>query len=144
MGKGIELIASGKVGIKSGVAPTAFTKTGLEFNDGSSLDAEAVIWCTGFEDTDIRPILPRILGEGAQAIAPRMNAMWGLDEEGETRGVFTRGNEIDNLWVCGFGGAHQRWWTKMVAMQIKADLMNILPPAYRETPTVPGKATGRD
>ncbi len=70
MGNGVELISSGKVGIKSGVFPTAFTKTGLELSDGTALDADAVIWCTGFKDTDIRYVLSDILGEGAEESCP--------------------------------------------------------------------------
>lgn len=134
MGHGVELLSSGEVGIKSGVVPTTFTRTGLEFSDGSTLDADAVIWCTGFKDTDVRQVFPGILGEEGKAIAQRMDAVWGLDEEGESRGIFKRHENVDNLWVCGYGAVHHRWGSKLVAMQIKADLEGILPPAYRETP----------
>ena len=135
MGRGVELISSGKVGIRSGAIPTAFTPNGLELSDGSTVEADAIIWCTGFKDTDIRHVLPDILGRGAEEIAAKMDATWALDEEGETRGMFKRHEDVDNLWVLGFGTAHQRWQSKGVSMQIKADLEGILPPAYRKTPT---------
>lgn len=39
-----ELIASGKVALRHGVEPVSFTETGLVFNDGTELQADAVIF----------------------------------------------------------------------------------------------------
>lgn len=39
-----ELIASGKVSIRQGVEPVSFTETGILFNDGTELQADAVIF----------------------------------------------------------------------------------------------------
>ncbi|KAH8895412.1 FAD/NAD(P)-binding domain-containing protein [Thozetella sp. PMI_491] len=134
MGMGVELLSTGKVGIKSGVVPIAFTRTGLMLSDGTTLDADAIVWCTGFSDTDIRYLMSDILGSGGEAVAEKMDAVWSLDREGETRGMFKRHEKVDNLWVMGFGAAAQRLQSKGVSMQIKAELEGILPEAYRDTP----------
>ncbi|KAM3067350.1 hypothetical protein ACMFMF_009842 [Clarireedia jacksonii] len=40
--------------------------------DGSTLNADAIIWCTGFKNLDIRPGLSEILGGGAEHIQNKM------------------------------------------------------------------------
>ena len=52
---------------------------GLVFKDGSKLDADLIITCTGFE-TDFRKEAARIVG---QDNADQMDEMYGMDAEGE-------------------------------------------------------------
>ncbi|KUJ18522.1 FAD/NAD(P)-binding domain-containing protein [Mollisia scopiformis] len=134
IGTGVELLATKKVGIKSGVSPTSYTDNGLEFTDGSTLDADAIIWCTGFKGIDIRQGLPEILGEGAEVIKNKMEATWGVDAEGEVRGLWKRHEYVDNFWIFCGGAAQHRWYSKVVALQIKGMLEGILPDAYRDVP----------
>lgn len=131
MGTGVELLSTGKVGIRSGVTPAAFTTTGVRLSDGGALDADAVVWCTGFRDRDVRYVVEDILGEGAADIRDRMDGTWSLDAEGEYRGVWKRHKNVENFFVLGGGTGFQRWYSKLVALQIKADLEGILPDAYR-------------
>ncbi|KAH7244497.1 uncharacterized protein BKA55DRAFT_692296 [Fusarium redolens] len=142
-----ELIAQGKVGVKAGVVPVAFTETGLRFSDGSTADADAVIWCTGFADRDVRDVAGEILGGGhtvdafssseqilgPHEIADRLDITWGIDSEGEIRGMWKRHLRLDNYWVMGGYTQQHRWHSRTLALQIKAALEGILPPAYRET-----------
>jgi hypothetical protein len=142
-----ELIAQGKVGVKAGVEPVAFTETGLRFSDGSTADANAVIWCTGFADRDVRDVAAEILGGGhtvdafssgeqilePHEIADRLDVTWGIDSEGEIRGMWKRHLRLDNYWVMGGYTQQHRWHSRTLALQIKAALEGILPPAYRET-----------
>lgn len=126
------------------VAPVGFTKAGLRLSDGSTLEADAVIWCTGFADKDVRSTAERILGVadsnngkdilGPKDIAARLDATWGVDTEGEVRGVWKRHLRMENYWVIGGVIQHQRWWSKPLAQQIKLALDGCLPPAYRDTP----------
>ncbi|KAK3400184.1 hypothetical protein B0T20DRAFT_391713 [Sordaria brevicollis] len=124
---GTNLIVEGKVGLKALVEPVGFTETGLKFSDGSVVEADAVVWCTGFADRDVRKVTADILGgEEAQAeaeaanmigpkeVAARLEGTWGLDVEGEVRGL-----------------------------QIKAELEGVLPPAYRKTPAPVSTANGQ-
>ena len=64
----------------------SFTDTGLWFADGSVLDADVIVFCTGFE-RDARKEAARIVG---QEIGDKLEDYWGLDQEGELRGVYKR------------------------------------------------------
>ncbi|KAF4341574.1 K+ transport flavoprotein [Fusarium beomiforme] len=141
-----DLIAQGKVGVKAGVEPVAYTETGLRFSDGSTEDSDAVIWCTGFADRDVRDVAAEILGGhaanefrsdenslGPREIAARLDSTWGIDSEGEIRGMWKRHLGLDNYWVMGGYTQQHRWHSRTLALQIKASLEGILPPAYRET-----------
>ncbi|KAL0941338.1 flavin-containing monooxygenase [Colletotrichum truncatum] len=136
MGKGIELITTRKVGIRSGLVPTAYTADGLILSDGSEVKTDAVVWCTGFGNLDVRHSLPSILGEGTEAFASKMEGTWGVDAEGEIRGLWKRQPNVENLWVFAGGTAQHRWFSKVIAQQIKGTLVGILPEAYRKTPDV--------
>ncbi|KAM0438630.1 hypothetical protein ACHAPT_001383 [Fusarium lateritium] len=140
-----DLIAEGKVGLKAGVEPIAFTKKGLRFSDGSTVDADAIVWCTGFADLNARNVTAEVLGGdvdvelkgdnllGPQDIAERLDSTWGVDSEGEIRGMWKRHPRLDNYWIMGGYTQQHRWHSKTLALQIKASLEGILPPAYRDT-----------
>ncbi|KAG6983605.1 hypothetical protein FOFC_15386 [Fusarium oxysporum] len=139
-----DIIARGKASVKAGVEPIAFNQSGLRFSDGSSAAADAVIWCTGFADRDVRSVAAEILGGekhtasderilGPREIADRLDATWGVDSEGEIRGMWKRHLRLENYWVMGGYTQQHRWHSRTLALQIKAALEGILPPAYRET-----------
>lgn len=44
-----QLIIDGKIKLKSGPRIERFTKTGLKFDDGSELDADVVLFATGYD-----------------------------------------------------------------------------------------------
>lgn len=126
---GTELISEGKAGVKAGVEPVGYTTTGLRFSDGSIVDADAVVWCTGFADADAR----QVVGEILKTDLP-VDATWGVDEEGEIRGMWKRHQLVDNYWTMGGYTQQHRFHSRTLALQIKAALEGILPPAYRDTP----------
>jgi hypothetical protein len=111
-----KLLAERKVAVKAKAEPVAFKPTGLKFSDGTTLDADAVIWCTGFQDKNARTTAAEILG-GVQAavaanaqqdhvlgpadIAARLDATWGIDSDGEIRGMWKRPLRI---------GGTRAWW----------------------------------
>ncbi|PVH72917.1 FAD/NAD(P)-binding domain-containing protein [Cadophora sp. DSE1049] len=121
------LIAEKKVSIKANVEPTSYTTTGLQFSDGSTLDADAVIWCTGYSDKNARDTFTEIFKTKID-----VDATWGVDEEGEIRGMWKRHLRLENFWVAGGYTSLHRWHSKTLALQIKAALEGALPPAYRE------------
>lgn len=146
IGEGVAMIVEGRVGVKGGVEPVAYTGTGLRLSDGSVVDADAVVWCTGFKDKD-RSVTVEVLGAktfvdgeagegdeilGPQDIAARRDAVWGVDKEGELRGMFKRNLRVDNYWIFGGTTAQHRFYSKVVALQIKAEIEGILPEAYRD------------
>lgn len=135
MAHGIELLATKKVGIRSGVTPVAYASEGLKLSDGTNLSADAIVWCTGSGSGDGRKGIIQALGRGSEDIANRMEPMWGVDEEGEVRGLYKLQEYQSNVWVLAGGTAAQRWHSKTIALQIKGLLEGILPNAYRKTPS---------
>jgi hypothetical protein len=144
---GTKLIAEGKVAVRGLVEPVGYNESGLRLSDGSILDVDAVVWCTGFADKNVRATAKNILGAepshmpedgslGPSEIASRLDATWGVDCEGEVRGVWKRHLRMENYWVIGGTMMHQRWWSRFMAQQIKLALEGVLPPAYRDTPVV--------
>ncbi|CAI6340469.1 unnamed protein product [Periconia digitata] len=144
---GTDLIVEGKVDVRGMVEPTAYTEVGLRLSDGSHLEADAVIWCNGFSDRNVRATAREILDDpsydsrlkdgvlGPQEIVEQLDASWGVDIEGEVRGVWKRHLLMENYWVIGGTIQHQRWWSLPMVQQIKLALEGNLPPAYRDTPT---------
>lgn len=132
---GTRLISERKVNIKAMVEPVAFTENGLKFSDGSKLAADAVIWCTGFADKYAPDVTTDILGGGPQAdeISSRLDATWGLDEEGEVRGMWKRHLQVENYYTFGGFTSQHRFYSRIIALQIKAAIEGILPRAYRNT-----------
>ncbi|KAI6046376.1 FAD/NAD(P)-binding domain-containing protein, partial [Pisolithus marmoratus] len=111
-----------KIKLKSNGSIARFTPSGLLFEDGSTLDADVVIFATGYADrrTAYLRLLPNHLHD---AIRP----LWGLDEEGElysvAREVGGRGPQapqVAGLWAMSGNWALCRFHSKHVALQIKA------------------------
>jgi len=75
-------IARGDIKMKS--APVKeWTEKGLRFEDGSEIEAELVVLCTGFEK-DFRKMARRVIGDAAE----EMDEFFGVDAEGEVRGAW--------------------------------------------------------
>lgn len=150
IGEGVKLIVNGTVKVVANTEPVAYTERGLMFSDRSTVNADAIVWCTGFKDKD-RSVTAEVLGgktfvvdgpsEGNEVLGPtdvaaRRDAIWGVDKEGELRGVFKRHLSLDNYWIFGGTTAHHRYYSQHLALQIKAAIEGILPEAYRDTPEV--------
>lgn len=127
------------------VEPVAYTESGLRLSDNTLIDADVIVWCTGFADKNIKENAQEVLGTkgatsgseeelGPEEIVSRLDATWGVDAEGEVRGVGKRHLNMDNFWVIGGTIQHQRWWSRGMVQQIKLALQGELPPAYRDTP----------
>ncbi|KAK3939378.1 hypothetical protein QBC46DRAFT_459705 [Diplogelasinospora grovesii] len=148
IGEALDMIVDGRVKVKGGVEPVAYTEEGLKLSDGSEVNADAILWCTGFADRNIKKVIAGMLGDnegvtddegmilGAREIADRMDATWGIDNEGEIRGMWKRHLKMENFWVVGGTAAMHRYCSRFAALQIKAQLEGILPEAYRYIPEV--------
>ncbi|KAJ5935764.1 hypothetical protein N7466_005311 [Penicillium verhagenii] len=147
IGDGIGLIVAGTVAVKSNVEPTELITTGLKFSDGSTVNADAILWCTGFADKN-REATIEIFGQrlyvegdnpedkilGPEEIASWRDGIWGVDFEGEVRGMWKRHLRVKNYWVAGGGTSHHRYFSRLLALQIKASIERFLPVAYRQSP----------
>ncbi|CBF89179.1 uncharacterized protein ANIA_00586 [Aspergillus nidulans FGSC A4] len=123
--------------------------------NSTCLDTDAIIWCTGFADSNVVTTATEILGGKSDVtvantkiddqtgrahvltpggIASHLDTTWGVDEEGEIRGMWKRHSHVESIWIMG-GYTQQHWWySRILALQIKAALQGILPPAYRHDP----------
>ncbi|EFX01714.1 flavin-containing monooxygenase [Grosmannia clavigera kw1407] len=141
---GTKLLADGRAAVRARVEPVAYTSTGLRLSDGSMLDVDAIVWCTGFADRDVRCVAESILGGdvtddvadepyilGPSAIAARLDAIWGVDAEGEIRGIWKRHSRLPTYWFMGGQTQQHRAFSRTLALQLKAALSGILPLAYR-------------
>lgn len=115
-------IIDGKIKLKADGHISRFTSTGLLFEDGSTLNADVVIFATGYRDAReaYLQLLPTYLHSAVQPI-------WGIDEEGElnsvSREIGGRGpdaNKVAGLWSLMGNLAMCRFFSKHVALQIKA------------------------
>ncbi|KAK3349696.1 monooxygenase [Lasiosphaeria hispida] len=142
---GTKVLEEGRAVVKAGTQPVEYTEKGLRFEDGSVVEADAVVWCTGFADKNVRDVVFEVLGGhqgdgeergegvlGPRQIAERVDATFGVDAEGEIRGMWKRHTRLENYWVMGGHTGQQRWYSVPLVLQIQAALEGILPEAYRE------------
>ncbi|KIK22727.1 hypothetical protein PISMIDRAFT_679944 [Pisolithus microcarpus 441] len=115
-------IIDGKIKLKTDGHIARFTPTGLLFEDGSTLDADVVIFATGYENAReaYLQLLPADLHSAVQPV-------WGINEEGElnsvSREIGGRGpgaSKVAGLWSLMGTLAMCRFFSKHVALQIKA------------------------
>ncbi|KAG1751335.1 uncharacterized protein EDB91DRAFT_1297935 [Suillus paluster] len=117
-----QMIIDGKIKLKSDGPISRFTQTGLLFEDGSTLDADVVVFATGYADTRdaYRALLPESLHD-------KVYPIWGLDKEGELNTVWRevggRGKEgeaLNGIWSMMGNLARCRFHSKHLALQIKS------------------------
>jgi len=126
-----QLIIDGKIKIKQGQEIAEILPNGLKFADGSELPADEIVFATGYKNmrTQARSIF------GAE-LADQVQDVWGFDEEGEIRTIvsFPQDNQMKRLlsssiqwrktghpgfWFFGGNLALCRYWSRMIALQIK-------------------------
>jgi putative flavoprotein involved in K+ transport len=118
-----ELIASGGVGVRSGVEIARLTRTSAILTDGTEVPADVVVYATGY--LPMNEWVARLVSrEAADLIGPN----WGYGSgtrgdpgpwEGELRNMW-KPLRHENLWFHG-GNLHlSRFNSKFVALQLKA------------------------
>ncbi|KAE9404770.1 FAD/NAD(P)-binding domain-containing protein [Gymnopus androsaceus JB14] len=110
-----QLIIDGKIKVKNGSQIERFTRTGLKFEDGSELTGDVIVFATWVQG-DIRKAIGNICGEDVERAC---KPIWGYDEETEIKGVW-RDLGVPNLWYMGGGLAPCRFYSRHLALQIKA------------------------
>ncbi|MBV9432218.1 MAG: NAD(P)/FAD-dependent oxidoreductase [Hyphomicrobiales bacterium] len=128
-----DLIAEGKIKLKSGVEVTQITEKGVRLSDESELPADLIVYATGYGSMN---------GWAAKLIsaevAAKVGKCWGLGSstkkdpgpwEGELRNMW-KPTRQEALWFHG-GNLHQsRHYSKYLALQMKARLENVATPVY--------------
>jgi len=116
------LIIDGKIKVKAGVPITHFTETGLAFEDGTTLDADLVVFATGFNLQSMSQSARQIVGD---EIGSKLKNIWGLDAEGHLKGMH-RNSGHPRLWYAGGDLGMSRSYAKVLALQLLATEMGIL------------------
>ena len=70
--------------MKSGAGIARYAEDGLIFEDGSKIEADVIIYATGFAG-NMRNSVRDLFGD---EVAGRVEDFWGLDAEGEIKGAF--------------------------------------------------------
>jgi cation diffusion facilitator CzcD-associated flavoprotein CzcO len=109
-----QLIIDGKIKIKQGQEITEILPHGLRFADGSELEADEIIFATGYQN--MRTQARIIFGD---ELADRVKNVWGFDEEGEFRTMWRRSGH-PGFWFMGGNLALCRYFSRILALQIKA------------------------
>ncbi|KAI0327782.1 FAD/NAD-P-binding domain-containing protein [Cubamyces sp. BRFM 1775] len=111
---GADLIADGRIKVRSGVYPQKFTDGGVVLSDGSELPADAVVFATGY--VRMREANAEILGSD---VMEQVDQVYGLDDEGELNGSY-RPCGYPGLWFATGDFFVSRFMSKPLAIQIKA------------------------
>ncbi|KIW38510.1 uncharacterized protein PV06_09466 [Exophiala oligosperma] len=120
-------IGDGLIKIKNDSSLVYFDETGLAFSNGSRLDADLVVFCTGFEN-DVREQAVSIVGPRTGEL---LDDYFDTDEEGEIIGAW-RPHRQQGIWYTG-GGAHLgRFFSRFLALQIKADVVGTPLSVYKQ------------
>ncbi|KAG6374832.1 FAD/NAD(P)-binding domain-containing protein [Boletus reticuloceps] len=128
-----QLLIDGKIKLKSDGPIKKFTPNGLLFEDGSTLDADVVVFATGYGDS--RNASFDLIKN--TDLHDKVRQIWGMDDEGEICGSYREigkpneeGKAIAGLWCIMGNLALCRFHSKHVALQIKAYQENIFGVRY--------------
>ncbi|CAG8980132.1 hypothetical protein HYALB_00011665 [Hymenoscyphus albidus] len=108
------LIIERKIAMKSGVTPSKVTQDGIMASDNSFIPADEIVFATGYQS--MISATANIFGPD---MAGQLGEVWGLDEEGELKGVWRQSGH-KGFWFAGGNLALCRWYSRLLALQIKA------------------------
>lgn len=113
-----QLIVDGKIQVKHAEVEAVFPR-GVRFADGTELEADEIVFATGYENmkTQARTVL-------GDAVGDRVEDVWGFDEHGEVRSLWRRSGH-PGFWFHGGNLAMCRYFSRLLALQIKAQLLGL-------------------
>ncbi|MCW5238580.1 NAD(P)/FAD-dependent oxidoreductase [Verminephrobacter eiseniae] len=132
-----ELVATGKIKLKSGVTVKEIKEHSVLFSDGTELPADLIVYATGYGSMDgwIAQLI-------SQQVADKVGLCWGLGSgttrdpgpwEGELRNMW-KPTRQPGLWLHG-GNLHlSRHYSQFLALQLKARMENLPTPVYGMNP----------
>ena len=123
-----ELIATGQIGVIAGHGVASVVADGLILDDGRHVAADVVIACTGYQSMH-RTVAGIVSEDAAAAVGP----CWGLGSgvrgdpgpwQGELRNMW-KPTAVENLWFHGGNLALSRFYSRYVALQLKARMAGL-------------------
>ena len=128
-----ELVAQGKIKLKSAVTIDHIKSNSVVLTDGTELDADLIVYATGFGS--MNGWAAKII---SQEVADKVGKCWGMGSdtakdpgpwEGELRNMW-KPTQQTALWFHG-GNLHQsRHYSQYLSLQIKARMEGIDTPVY--------------
>lgn len=128
-----DLVADGKIKLKSGSEVAEITETSVVLEDGTELPADLIVYATGYGS--MNGWAADLIG---QEVADKVGKCWGLGSgttkdpgpwEGEERNMW-KPTQQEGLWFHG-GNLHQsRHYSLYLALQLKARMEGIPTPVY--------------
>ncbi|MFT4960389.1 MAG: putative flavoprotein involved in K+ transport [Paracoccaceae bacterium] len=128
-----ELIASGEIKVSSGAGVSSLTPTGLTLDNGQHIASDVIIACTGYQSMH-ETMATIVSREAADATGP----CWGLGSgvrgdpgpwQGELRNMW-KPTAVNALWYHGGNLALSRFYSRFLALQLKARMEGIDRPVY--------------
>lgn len=116
-----ELLIDGSIGLVQYSDIDRFVANGLRMKDGRVIPLDLVVQATGFES--MTEMVRRLLGD---AVADRLGPVWGFDDDGNIRNMWTRTPQ-DGLWLMGGAILEARLNSRFLALEIKASLEGLIP-----------------
>jgi putative flavoprotein involved in K+ transport len=132
-----ELIADGRIKLRSGVEVDRLTETAVVLDDGSELPADLVVYATGYGS--MNQWAAALI---SQDVADKVGKCWGLGSgtakdpgpwEGELRNMW-KPTAQEGLWFHGGNLAQSRHYSRYLALQLKARLEGLATPIYGRGP----------
>jgi putative flavoprotein involved in K+ transport len=128
-----DLVADGKIKLKSGVGVERIKERSIVFADGNELPADLIVFATGYRS--MNEWVARLI---SKEVADKVERCWGLGSdttndpgpwEGELRNMWKPTHQ-EALWFHG-GNLHQsRHYSQFLSLQLKARMESIPTPVY--------------
>jgi putative flavoprotein involved in K+ transport len=127
-----ELVINGQIRVRSGVGVKALGESAVILTDGTEIAADVVVYATGFDGAPALGMLP-------EDIACKVGRIWGLGSglrndpgpwEGELRNMW-KPTAQTGLWFHSHGVGGSRFYSGILALQIKGRHAGLQTPVYR-------------
>lgn len=115
-----QLIIDGKIKVKQGQEIKEILPHSVKFADGSELEADEIVFATGYQN--MRSQAREIFGD---EVADKVDDIWGFNNEGEFRTMWQR-TGFPGLWFMGGNLALSRYYSRILALQIKAHELGLI------------------
>jgi putative flavoprotein involved in K+ transport len=124
-----EMIVEGRIGIRSGVNISRLQPDGMELDTGEVIPADMIVYATGFGSME--EWVARLIDADT---AQRVGKCWGYGSgakgdagpwEGELRNMW-KPTAVEGLWFMGGNLAQARFYSNLVALQLKARFEGLL------------------
>ncbi len=123
-----DLIVNGEVALKQFSDIAEFVADGARMKSGETIPADLVVLATGYKGQDA--LVRKLFGD---AVEKRLGPIWGIGEDHELRNMFTRTPQ-PGLWFIAGSFAQCRIYSKIMALQIKACELGLIPKALTAAP----------